>query len=83
MNDASISTNKNLPTREHIELAAYYLYIQSGFSDGHAEEHWLKAEKMLSMPAAEKNASEVLEAGGATKNVKTQKGNQKLMGSTK
>jgi hypothetical protein len=78
-NQSSSGTGGKLtPSREQIEVAAYYLFAQDGFRDGHAEEHWLKAEQMLSMPSvSEKSAAEVLDAGGSTKKKRTEEMNNR------
>jgi len=35
------------PTSEEIATTAYHLYVESGFTDGHDLEHWLRAEQLL------------------------------------
>lgn len=35
------------PSREEIERKAYEIYEQRGCEDGHADEHWLEAEREL------------------------------------
>lgn len=35
------------PSREEIASAAYHLYVDSGYLDGHDQEHWLRAEELL------------------------------------
>lgn len=39
---------KNLEiTKESISIRAYEIYLKGGCQDGHAEEHWLRAEAEL------------------------------------
>jgi hypothetical protein len=35
------------PSQEAIAARAYELYVQSGYQNGHDEEHWLQAEREL------------------------------------
>jgi hypothetical protein len=35
------------PTEDDIERRAYEIYLEEGREDGHAEEHWLRAESEL------------------------------------
>ncbi len=40
-------SNEQKPTNEDIASAAYNLYVESGYLDGHDQEHWLQAENQL------------------------------------
>ena len=42
------------PTREQIAVRAYELFVNSGYQDGHSEEHWLQAERELKREYAAK-----------------------------
>ena len=35
------------PSREQVEARAYEIYVERGYEDGHAVEHWLLAENEL------------------------------------
>jgi len=35
------------PTPDEIAAAAYHLYVDSGYQDGHDQEHWMRAEQLL------------------------------------
>jgi hypothetical protein len=35
------------PDESRIRQRAYELYVESGYSDGHAEEHWFMAEREI------------------------------------
>jgi hypothetical protein len=39
------SETQAAPREEQVRLRAYELYVESGYSDGHAEEHWFAAER--------------------------------------
>lgn len=36
------------PSRDQIEIRAYQIYVERGYPDGEALEHWLAAEQELS-----------------------------------
>lgn len=36
-----------VPCPEEVEKVAYELYLESGCEDGHSEEHWLMAERLI------------------------------------
>jgi len=46
---SSLATNNvtATPTNEDIATAAYHLFVDSGYQDGHDQEHWLRAEELL------------------------------------
>jgi len=35
------------PTTREIAIRAYYLFVERGYPDGQAQEHWLEAEQSL------------------------------------
>lgn len=39
------------PTKDEIAATAYQLYVDSGYQNGHDQEHWLQAETILSQKA--------------------------------
>lgn len=34
-------------SREEVERVAYEIYLQNGCEDGHCEEHWFQAERLV------------------------------------
>jgi hypothetical protein len=43
-----LSENQAISREEQIRLRAYELYVESGYSDGYAEDHWFAAEREIS-----------------------------------
>jgi hypothetical protein len=41
------SVTQAVPREEQVRLRAYELYVESGYSDGHAEDHWFAAERQI------------------------------------
>jgi Protein of unknown function (DUF2934) len=39
--------NQTISGDDRIRQRAYELYVQSGYCDGHAEEHWFAAEREI------------------------------------
>lgn len=61
-NSSNTSNTDFKPTSEDIATAAYHLYVESGYQDGHDQEHWLRAENLLTQKAKSVSNAQVAES---------------------
>lgn len=64
------------PTNEDIATAAYQLYVESGYQDGHDQENWFRAENSLTQKLKSTTRVQAAEPQSNTTNQSSQIRNQ-------